>query len=92
MIAGNGFTERTHVHRDAGARAGMSKRQARKHEFGKTTGLLQMWVARQDETVDPELAIFVDPRRDGTRSTPAKHALDRHWRNARVHTLHDPVR
>lgn len=28
----------------------------------------------------------------GTRSTLAQHALDRHWRNARVHTLHDPVR
>ena len=21
-----------------------------------------------------------------------EHGLDRHWRNARVHTLHDPVR
>lgn len=28
----------------------------------------------------------------GTRSTLAEHNLDRHWRNARVHTLHDPVR
>lgn len=28
----------------------------------------------------------------GTRSTLSQHALDRHWRNARVHTLHDPVR
>jgi SfnB family sulfur acquisition oxidoreductase len=28
----------------------------------------------------------------GTRSTLATHALDRHWRNARTHTLHDPVR
>ena len=28
----------------------------------------------------------------GTRSTLQAHALDRHWRNARVHTLHDPVR
>lgn len=28
----------------------------------------------------------------GTRSTLASHSLDRHWRNARVHTLHDPVR
>lgn len=28
----------------------------------------------------------------GTRSTLAKHGLDRHWRNARVHTLHDLVR
>ena len=25
------------------------------------------------------------------RSTLAEHNLDRHWRNARTHTLHDPV-
>lgn len=28
----------------------------------------------------------------GTRATLAQHNLDRYWRNARVHTLHDPVR
>ena len=28
----------------------------------------------------------------GTQSTLSKHGLDRHWRNARTHTLHDPVR
>jgi SfnB family sulfur acquisition oxidoreductase len=28
----------------------------------------------------------------GTQSTLAKYNLDLHWRNARVHTLHDPVR
>ena len=28
----------------------------------------------------------------GTRSVLAEHGLDRHWRNARTHTLHDPVR
>jgi alkylation response protein AidB-like acyl-CoA dehydrogenase len=28
----------------------------------------------------------------GTQSTLAVHNLDRHWRNARTHTLHDPVR
>jgi SfnB family sulfur acquisition oxidoreductase len=28
----------------------------------------------------------------GTRSTLAAHSLDRHWRNARTHTLHDPAR
>ncbi|MGA2793150.1 MAG: SfnB family sulfur acquisition oxidoreductase [Roseiarcus sp.] len=28
----------------------------------------------------------------GTRSTLAEFDLDRHWRNARTHTLHDPVR
>jgi len=28
----------------------------------------------------------------GTKSAHGSHDLDRHWRNARVHTLHDPVR
>jgi SfnB family sulfur acquisition oxidoreductase len=28
----------------------------------------------------------------GTQSTLARHNLDRHWRNARTHTLHDGVR
>jgi len=28
----------------------------------------------------------------GTRTTLAGQHYDRHWRNARVHTLHDPVR
>lgn len=28
----------------------------------------------------------------GSSATRAANALDRHWRNARVHTLHDPVR
>jgi SfnB family sulfur acquisition oxidoreductase len=28
----------------------------------------------------------------GSRATLAQFNLDRHWRNARVHTLHDPVR
>ena len=28
----------------------------------------------------------------GSQATLAEHGLDRHWRNSRVHTLHDPVR
>ena len=28
----------------------------------------------------------------GSAATRASHNLDRHWRNARTHTLHDPVR
>lgn len=28
----------------------------------------------------------------GTQATLSQHNLDRHWRNARTHTLHDPVR
>ena len=30
--------------------------------------------------------------RAGSQATLAEHGLDRHWRNARTHTLHDPVR
>lgn len=32
------------------------------------------------------------PEWGGSRSTLSHHGLDRHWRNARTHTLHDPVR
>jgi SfnB family sulfur acquisition oxidoreductase len=28
----------------------------------------------------------------GSSATLAKHGLDRHWRNARTHTVHDPIR
>lgn len=28
----------------------------------------------------------------GARATLGKHGLDRHWRNARIHSLHDPLR
>jgi len=28
----------------------------------------------------------------GARSTQEQYGFDRHWRNARTHTLHDPVR
>jgi SfnB family sulfur acquisition oxidoreductase len=28
----------------------------------------------------------------GTSATDERHGLDRHWRNARTHTLHDPAR
>lgn len=30
--------------------------------------------------------------RPNTNPARSQHALDRHWRNARTHTLHDPVR
>lgn len=28
----------------------------------------------------------------GSRSSLSTHQFDQHWRNARVHTLHDPIR
>jgi alkylation response protein AidB-like acyl-CoA dehydrogenase len=39
--------------------------------------------------VDAASALF---ELGGTRSAAAGLNLDRHWRNARTHTLHDPVR
>jgi SfnB family sulfur acquisition oxidoreductase len=41
-------------------------------------------VALETSTVLFELA--------GTQAALSEHNLDRHWRNARTHTLHDPVR
>ncbi len=42
-----------------------------------------------------ELALFASNNLfelAGTKSTLERFCLDRHWRNARTHTLHDPVR
>jgi SfnB family sulfur acquisition oxidoreductase len=42
-----------------------------------------------------EAALFVASKLielGGSSATLAKHGFDRHWRNARTHTVHDPVR
>jgi SfnB family sulfur acquisition oxidoreductase len=42
-----------------------------------------------------EAALFVTSKLielAGSSATLARHGLDRHWRNARTHTVHDPVR
>jgi SfnB family sulfur acquisition oxidoreductase len=47
------------------------------------------------KTLGTEVSILVTNKLfelAGTRSTLAEYNLDRHWRNARTHTLHDPVR
>ena len=47
------------------------------------------------KVLSTELAVYAASKLfelAGTRSTLAAEALDRHWRNARTHTLHDPVR
>jgi SfnB family sulfur acquisition oxidoreductase len=52
-------------------------------------------VTAESKILSTEIAIEATNRLfelAGTRSTLAEHALDRHWRNARTHTLHDPVR
>ena len=49
----------------------------------------------ESKVVSTEIAILATNKLfelAGARSTLAEHGLDRHWRNARTHTLHDPVR
>jgi len=50
---------------------------------------------RRAKVLTTEIAILATNKLHelaGTRSTLAEFNLDRHWRNARTHTLHDPVR
>ena len=47
------------------------------------------------KALTPEIAVLATNKLfelAGTQSTLGKYNLDRHWRNARTHTLHDPVR
>jgi SfnB family sulfur acquisition oxidoreductase len=60
----------------------------------QTVGEASLKVA-ESKVLTTEIAILAGNKLHelaGTRSTLAQHGLDRHWRNARTHTLHDPVR
>jgi SfnB family sulfur acquisition oxidoreductase len=60
----------------------------------ETVAAAQIAVA-EAKVLSTEIAIEASNRLfelAGTRSTLAAHNFDRHWRNARTHTLHDPVR
>ena len=49
----------------------------------------------ESKAASEDAAIFAADRLHelaGTRSTLGQYGLDRHWRNARTHTLHDPSR
>lgn len=52
-------------------------------------------VVAQAKVLTTEIALLASEKLfelSGSRATLAEFNLDRHWRNARVHTLHDPVR
>jgi SfnB family sulfur acquisition oxidoreductase len=60
----------------------------------KSVGAASIAVA-EAKVLSTELAILATNKLfelSGTSSTLEGWGLDRHWRNARVHTLHDPVR
>ena len=75
-------------------RAGKALDAARSETTEDNLALASVAVARA-KVLTTEIAIEASNKLfelGGTRSTLKKHNFDRHWRNARVHTLHDPVR
>ncbi len=76
------------------ARAGRLVDRARAEPDDRSVAEASVAVA-EAKILTTELAILATNKLfelSGTRSTLAEHNLDRHWRNARTHTLHDPVR
>ena len=75
-------------------RAGKAIDRALANPNAETVAEAQIAVA-ESKVLSTEIAILATNKLfelAGTRSTLAQHNLDRHWRNARTHTLHDPVR
>ncbi len=75
-------------------KAGLAVDRAVANPTAETVATAQIAVA-EAKILSTEIAIEATNRLfelAGTRSTLAEHNLDRHWRNARTHTLHDPVR
>jgi SfnB family sulfur acquisition oxidoreductase len=75
-------------------KAGLATDRAVADPTARTVAEAQIAVA-EAKVLSTEIAIAATNKLfelAGTRSTLAEHNLDRHWRNARTHTLHDPVR
>jgi len=74
--------------------AGRAVDAAVKNPTAETVAYAQLKVA-ESKVLSTEVAIAATNKLfelGGTRSTLEAHNFDRHWRNARTHTLHDPVR
>jgi SfnB family sulfur acquisition oxidoreductase len=75
-------------------RAGLALDAAVARPDAETVAAAQIAVA-EAKVLTTEVALAASNKLfelSGTRSTLAAENLDRHWRNARTHTLHDPVR
>jgi SfnB family sulfur acquisition oxidoreductase len=75
-------------------RAGLALDAAVAHPTAESVAAAQLAVA-EAKVLTTEVALAASNKLfelSGTRSTLAAENLDRHWRNARTHTLHDPVR
>lgn len=76
------------------AKAGRAVDQALAEPSEETVAQASLAVA-QAKVLSAEIALLTSSKLfelGGTRSAVGKHNLDRYWRNARVHTLHDPAR
>ena len=74
--------------------AGRAVDAAVENPTAETVAYAQLKVA-ESKVLSTEVAIAATNKLfelGGTRSTLEAHNFDRHWRNARTHTLHDPVR
>lgn len=75
-------------------RAAMVLDESVGHECAETVAACSIAVA-EAKVLTTAAALMASSRLfelAGTRSTLSELMLDRHWRNARTHTLHDPVR
>jgi SfnB family sulfur acquisition oxidoreductase len=76
------------------AKAGLAVDQALANPNEDTVANASLVVA-QAKVLSAETALLASSKLfelAGTRSVSGKHNLDRFWRNARTHTLHDPAR
>jgi SfnB family sulfur acquisition oxidoreductase len=76
------------------ARAGTFVDRAQAEPSVETVAAASVAVA-ESKIASTEAALLVASKLielAGSSATLTKHGLDRHWRNARTHTVHDPVR
>ena len=76
------------------ARAGAFVDRAQAEPSVETVAAASVAVA-ESKIASTEAALLVASKLielAGSSATLTKHGLDRHWRNARTHTVHDPVR
>lgn len=88
------LTLRLHAAEALLEKAGLAVDRAVADATAETVAKAQIAVA-EAKVLSTEIAIAATNKLlelAGTRSTLGVHNLDRHWRNARTHTLHDPVR
>ena len=89
-----GLQIRLHASEALLERAGLAIDRAVAAPDAETVAAAQLAVA-EAKVLSTEIALETSSKLfelAGARATAGSYNLDRHWRNARTHTLHDPVR